>query len=148
MQEGLEFIQQIVNCCCSREAKLLEICRFLNYKFTGFDWVGFYFSDNPKKELVLGPFVGAPTEHKNIPFGRGVCGSAAISGITVNVADVTAESNYLACGLEVRSEIVIPIFKSGKFVGELDIDSHQPGRFGSSERRFLEQVGQIISIIF
>jgi len=148
MQEGLEFIQQIVNRRCSREVKLLEICRFLNYKFTGFDWVGFYFSDNLKKELVLGPFVGTPTEHKRIAFGQGVCGCAAVSGATVNVADVTAESNYLACSLEVRSEIVIPIFKSGQFVAELDIDSHQSDQFSDSERRFLEQVGQIISIIF
>jgi len=148
MQEGLEFIKQIVNRRGSRDTKLLAICRFLNDKFIGFDWVGFYFSDNLKKELILGPFIGDPTEHRNIPFGRGVCGRAAVSGTTVNVADVTAESNYLACSLEVRSEIVIPIFKSGQFVAELDIDSHQSDRFGNSERQFLEQVGQIISVIF
>jgi len=124
MREGLEYIKQIVNRRGSRDTKLLAICRFLNDKFIGFDWVGFYFSDNLKKALILGPFIGDPTEHRNIPFGRGVCGRAAVSGTTVNVADVTAESNYLACSLEVRSEIVIPIFKSGQFVAELDIDSH------------------------
>jgi GAF domain-containing protein len=144
----LENIRQIVAGDRERDAKLLAICRFLNANFADYDWVGFYLSNESGQELVLGPYVGAATEHVRIPFGRGICGKAAVTHDTINVTDVSQESNYLACSLDVRSEIVIPIIKSGKFLGELDIDSHRPARFSLSERQFLEKVVQIVAVIF
>lgn len=144
----LDLIRRIVADPIERDAKLRAICRFLNANFNAFDWVGFYLSDEATQELVLGPFVGAPTEHVRIPFGRGICGQAAVSLNTMNIANISNESNYLACSLDVHSEIVIPIIKSGKFLGELDIDSHQSDRFGPAEQRFLEKIVRIITVIF
>jgi len=101
-----------------------------------YDWVGFYLVDKAKKELVLGPFVGEPTEHVRIPFGRGICGQAAERRTTFVVQDVSKEGNYLACSPKVKSEIVIPLFKGGEIIGELDIDSHtlSPWKTGCSLR--------------
>lgn len=146
--EGLDFVRQVVKSGRSRDEKLLEFCRFLSTRFEAFDWVGFYLSDNAREELILGPFVGAPTEHIRIPFGRGICGQAAVSLNSININNVAAESNYLACSLDVRSEIVIPIIKDGIFYGELDIDSHRPARFGRSEQLFLEKVVENLIDLF
>jgi len=146
--DGLDFVRQIAKSVRSRDEKLLEICRFLNTRFEAFDWVGFYLSDNAREELFLGPFVGAPTEHIRIPFGRGICGQAAVFLDTINISNVAAESNYLACSLDVRSEIVIPIVKDGLFYGELDIDSHRPARFGRSDQLFLEKVVENLIDLF
>ena len=121
--------------------RLARVCRLLADSRPGYDWVGFYLVDPAApRELVLGPFVGAPTEHVRIPFGRGVCGQAAERGETVVVADVTAESNYLACSLRVRSEIVVPLLDGGRVRGELDIDSHTAARFTAADRALCEAV--------
>lgn len=147
-KDTLELVRLIVQSNQSRDAKLMEVCRLLNAKFAAFDWVGFYLSNDLDQTLILGPYIGLPTEHVRIPFGCGICGQAAVSHQTINVSNVTAESNYLACSLEVRSEIVIPIIKSGKFVGELDLDSHRSARFDTSDQQFLEQIVQIVSALF
>ena len=129
------------------EAKMLEICWLLNSKFPHYNWAGFYIAAGDR-QLVLGPFVGEPTEHTHIPFGRGICGQAAERGETFVVDDVSEESNYLACSMYVRSEIVVPIFVRGEVAGELDIDSHQPRAFTEEDRRFLEKVCGHLSAIF
>jgi GAF domain-containing protein len=112
-----------------------------------YDWVGFYLVDaaNPG-ELVLGPFVGEPTEHVRIPFGKGICGQAAESGETFIVQDISEQSNYLACNLKVKAEIVVPLIKDGKVIGELDIDSHKAGPFTDGDREFLEEIaGEVVN---
>jgi len=124
-----------------------KICEILS-KLSGYDWVGFYVADKEKKLLRLDQFVGEPTEHVEIPFGKGICGQSAESESTFLVPDVSKESNYLACSLKVKSEIVIPIFKSGIFVAQLDIDSHQKNNFGTDDRKFLERICEKISILF
>ncbi|MCD6100490.1 MAG: GAF domain-containing protein [Candidatus Marinimicrobia bacterium] len=124
-----------------------KICEILS-KLSGYDWVGFYVADKEKKLLRLDQFVGEPTEHVEIPFGKGICGQSAESESTFLVPDVSKESNYLACSLKVKSEIVIPIFKSGIFVAQLDIDSHQKSNFGTDDRKFLERICEKISILF
>ncbi len=144
----LNAIRRILNSRSSRDEKLLAVCHYLKTNIEDFDWVGFYLSDHKCRELVLGPFAGAPTEHVRIPFGRGVCGQAAVTLDTINIADVSAESNYLACSLDVRSEIVIPIIKNGTFLGELDIDSHRPARFGNAERALLEAIAKKVIDLF
>jgi len=110
-----------------------------------YDWVGFYMVDAEKmNELVLGPFVGDPTEHVRIPFGKGICGQAAERGETFVVQDVSEQNNYLACSLNVKSEIVVPLIKDDKVVGELDIDSHEVGPFTDDDREFLEEIAGLV----
>ena len=121
------------------KVRLQAVCKTLWERVGHYDWVGFYLVDPEReRELVLGPCVGAPTEHVRIPFGRGICGKAAQSKETLVVQDVSVETNYLACSVETRSEIVVPIMKDGKLLGELDVDSHTLAPFTDADRRALE----------
>ncbi len=95
---------------------LLRICELLKQEVYHYDWVGFYILDQEKNELVLGPYVGKPTQHTHIAVGKGICGQVAASGQTMVVQDVTQVENYISCGLEVQSEIVVPVLKNGKFL--------------------------------
>jgi len=131
-----------------RDDRLMNICRLLNEKVPHYNWVGFYLVDQAKnRELILGPYVGAPTDHTRIPFGKGICGQAAETGEVFVVDDVTRVSNYLSCSINVRSEIVLPIFRRGKIIGELDIDSHTPAAFTGHDRTFLNSVCEIVAEI-
>jgi GAF domain-containing protein len=94
--------------------------------------------------LVLGPFRGAQTEHVRIPITEGICGAAVVQGETVMVDDVSADPRYLACSLETRSEIVVPIKAEGKIVGEIDIDSHTLSAFTLVDRSFLENCAEVV----
>src|SRR5215471_9398908 len=89
-----------------------------------YTWVGIYLLDG--NELVLGPFVGKPSPHTRIPLGRGICGAAAAEKATIVVDDVSSDSRYLACSVETRSEIVVPIMENDDVLGEIDIDSDTP----------------------
>jgi GAF domain-containing protein len=127
---------------------LLQICEFLKQEVYHYDWVGFYILDQEKNELVLGPFAGKPTPHTHIAVGKGICGQVAKSGQTMIVQDVTQVENYISCGLDVQSEIVVPILKNGKFVAELDIDSHSPAPFKKNDSEFLSKVCHLLSNYF
>jgi GAF domain-containing protein len=109
----------------------------------GYTWVGIYllFGD----ELVLGPFLGAPSPHTRIPLGRGICGAAATGKATIVVDDVRADPRYLACSLETRSEIVVPIMAGPDVLGEIDIDSDRPAAFTQSDRELLEAVAALLA---
>lgn len=110
-----------------------------------YDWVGFYMLDPGDADtLILGPFHGTPTQHVRIPVTEGICGAAVNQGATIVVDDVTVDPRYLACSLETRSEIVVPIRAQGKIVGEIDIDSHSPAAFGAQDRAFLEECAALI----
>jgi L-methionine (R)-S-oxide reductase len=108
-----------------------------------YNWVGFYLLEGDT--LVLGPFVGKPTPHTRIPLHQGICGAAASSGHTMIVDDVNADPRYLACSLETRSEIVVPIWREGRILGEIDIDSDTPAAFSAEDRQLLESVASIIA---
>ena len=125
---------------------LQSVCQILFDTFNHFDWVGFYIAKDGM--LHLGPFVGEPTEHIQIEFGKGVCGQAALQKKTMTIADVKEESNYLSCSLSVRSEIVIPIIKEDQFVAEIDIDSHQKNAFSEGDKIFLEKIARRLEILF
>jgi GAF domain-containing protein len=127
------------------ENLLLRICELLKKEVYHYDWVGFYILDPAKNELVLGPFVGKPTQHTHIAVGKGICGQVAESGKTMVVQDVTQVDNYISCGLEVQSEIVVPVLKDGKFVAELDIDSHSPAPFTEEDSKFLSDICSLLS---
>lgn len=120
------------------EEKLEKICHLLNQEIPYFNWVGFYFKNGEKDELVLGSYVGAPTDHTVIPYGRGICGQVAVSGQTLLVPDVRAEDNYLACSIETKAELVVPIFRNGKNIGQIDIDSHSINPFTEEDRHLME----------
>jgi len=141
-------IRKIVQEPSDMNGKLLAICKLLMNNVPHYDWVGFYFAGRSKRELVLGPFVGDPTEHVRIPFGKGICGQAAERKATFMVQDISKETNYLSCSPTVQSEIVVPIFKNGKIAGELDIDSHTLSPFMEEDRKFLENVCEIVSKLF
>ena len=108
-------------------------------RLPAYDWVGFYWVDpDDAQTLELGAFAGAPTEHTRIPVSRGICGAAVALGETIVVEDVRADPRYLACSIETKSEIVVPIRAHGRIVGEIDIDSHTAAAFGPADRAFLE----------
>ncbi|HAQ21570.1 MAG TPA: histidine kinase [Prolixibacteraceae bacterium] len=127
------------------EDLLLRICQLLKQEIYHYDWVGFYILDQEKNELVLGPYVGKPTPHTNIAVGKGICGQVAESGRTMVVQDVSQVENYISCGLDVQSEIVVPILKDGLFVAELDIDSHSPAPFTSDDSKFLARICELLA---
>ena len=142
-------IESMVDSEENRSVKLQAICELFAESVPHYDWVGFYLVDeNAERELVLGPFVGEPTEHVRIPFGSGICGQAAEREETFVIQDVSKENNYLSCSIHVKSEIVVPIFKGDKIVGELDIDSHTSDVFQQEDRDFCEQVCKLIEKIF
>lgn len=122
--------------------KLLKICQLLDQEIEYYNWTGFYFRNGDKEELVLGPYVGAKTDHTTIPFGKGICGQVAVSGQTFVVPDVHQQDNYLSCSMDTKSEIVVPIFKDGKNIGQIDIDSHKVNPFTKADEALLEWICQ------
>jgi L-methionine (R)-S-oxide reductase len=110
-----------------------------------YNWTGFYMLDPGDSEtLVLGSFRGAPTEHVRIPVSQGICGAAVAQNDTVIVDDVHSDPRYLACSLETRSEIVVPIRANDAVVGEIDIDSHDLAAFSTQDKEFLEKCAVIV----
>jgi GAF domain-containing protein len=123
-----------------------SMVKLLHDRMLKYNWVGFYMLE-PGAEppiLVLGAFEGAMTPHTRIPLNQGICGAAASSGQTVVVDDVSRDPRYLACSLETKSEIVVPVFAHGKIVGELDIDSHFPAAFTSEHQALVQHCATLI----
>lgn len=137
----------IANSFLSKDKKLLNICKLLETNIEYYNWVGFYFKNGDKNELKLGPYVGEPTDHTIIPFGKGICGQVAVSNKNFVVPDVSAQDNYIACSITVKAEIVIPIFVNGENIGQIDIDSNTPDPFTEADERFLEFVCQKVASI-
>lgn len=131
-----------------REQLLTLTADLLRTKIPHYDWVGFYLFDPEAQTLVLGPFKGKPTEHTHIPIGKGVCGQVAESKQTMIVQDVTQQDNYIACSMDVQSEIVVPILKDGNFVAEIDIDSHAYAPFSSDDEEFLGAISRELADYF
>jgi L-methionine (R)-S-oxide reductase len=131
----------------SLDELLTAIAKLIHEKLPTYNWVGFYMLEKNAEQpmLVLGPFQGAPTPHTRIPLHQGICGAAASSGQTVVVDDVNSDPRYLACSLETKSEIVVPLVVGGVVVGELDIDSHSPAAFGPDDRKLCEYTVERVS---
>ncbi|MGO4499247.1 GAF domain-containing protein [Paenibacillus sp. 2RAB27] len=123
----------------NRIANLANASALLGQFLEDINWVGFYLVDEQleRKELVLGPFQGLPACVR-IPFGKGVCGTAAERMETVLVPDVHAFPGHIACDAASQSEIVIPIVVGAELVGVLDIDSPSLNRFDDVDQRYLE----------
>ena len=136
----LDAIRAAIAGASDARSAMTEATRLLHAGVPHYTWVGIYLLDG--NELVLGPFVGKPSPHTRIPLGRGICGAAATEKTTIIVDDVNADPRYLACSLETRSEIVVPIMSGSDVLGEIDIDSDQPAAFGPADRRLLEDLAR------
>ena len=122
---------------------LFNVVNFLYENFGHYNWVGIYIiKDNA---LILGPWKGKQaTEHTKIPVGKGICGSAALSGKTEIIGDVTIDKRYLSCFISTKSEIVVPIKKGKKILGEIDIDSNKKNAFSEKDKVFLENLADML----
>ena len=129
----------------SRSSQILvDVVDFLYKNIDHYSWIGIYLVDG--NDLVLGPWKGKQaTEHTRIPIGKGICGSAAASGKTEIIPDVNADDRYLACFISTKSEIVVPIKKEGKILGEIDIDSDIKDAFTIADKEFLEKIADMLS---
>ncbi|WP_100331857.1 GAF domain-containing protein [Bacillus xiapuensis] len=115
-------------------ANLSNASALLNQFLDQVNWVGFYLAD--EKELVLGPFQGLPACVR-IPYGRGVCGTAAQEQRTLRIADVHSFPGHIACDAASQSEIVVPLLKNSELIGVLDIDSPEKNRFDEVDEQML-----------
>ena len=108
-----------------------------------YSWVGIYLLDGD--HLQLGPFLGKPSPHSRIALNQGICGAAASHKKTIIVDDVDADPRYLACSLETRSEIVVPILNDTRLIGEIDVDSDKKAAFGPADRDILEAAAALLA---
>lgn len=139
-QDLIDKIKKLASDSTDRESFYLETARLINRFFPHFEWVGFYFLKGGK--LHVGPYIGKTTPHTIIDLNAGICGAAVSQKNTIVVDDVNSDPRYLACSLETKSEIVLPIRHNGEIIGELDIDSSQLAAFGVPEREAMEAVVQ------
>ena len=140
----LSNIKKIIN-DLDLNSSLESICNYLKKNIRGYDWVGFYFHDKLNNELELKAFSGLPTAHTKIPFGKGVCGQTAKSNKYIIVPDVSKEPNYISCNINVKSEIVVPLFLNNINIGQIDIDSNYPNRFLKVDLEFLTNINELVS---
>lgn len=139
-------IQRAIAAAPDGHAAMVETVALLKTRLPHYTWAGIYLLEGD--ELVLGPYLGKPSPHTRIPLGRGICGAAATERATIVVDDVNGDPRYLACSIETRSEIVVPIITAGangRVLGELDIDSDRPAAFGQSDRDLLEAVAALLA---
>jgi L-methionine (R)-S-oxide reductase len=146
MEELRQEIAAVADAVPSAKVLMQAICRLLHERMLKYNWVGFYMLEAGAQPpiLVLDAFVGAMTPHTRIPLNQGICGAAASSGKTVVVDDVSKDPRYLACSLETKSEIVVPIFVNRKVVGELDIDSHFPAAFAAEDQDLVQYCAELV----
>lgn len=149
-QELAKELTTLAGAAASVDDLMTVIVGRLQQRLPHYDWVGFYkiekgdVAEGPM--LVLGPYVGAVTPHTRIPLNQGICGAAASSGHTVVVDDVSSDPRYLACSIETKSEIVVPVRVRGEVVGELDIDSHTPAAFTADDRQLVEHCARLVGL--
>lgn len=124
---------------------ILGVMEYLKAHRPAYHWVGVYRLEGDT--LVLGPYVGPETDHRLIPVGRGVCGTAVAENRNQIVGDVRSLSNYLACNLETRSEIVVLIRdpETQEILGQIDVDGTELHGFDAEDEAFLEDVGRILA---
>ena len=140
-------ISDLVSRSSSLDTTLKDVCELLKTSIPYYDWVGFYFKNGEKEELKIGPYAGATTDHEIIPFGKGICGQVAVSNENFVVPDVNSQDNYIGCSLNVKSEIVIPLFVNNINIGQIDIDSNTIDPFTQEDERFLEFVCESVASI-
>ena len=141
----LKEIKLYLKTSSSFDESLKWICNLLKKRVEKYHWVGYYMNDEKNKRLVLKCFSGKPTSHKIIPYGKGVCGQVANKKKTIIVDDVESEENYISCNIDVKSEIVVPLFLNNIIMGQIDIDSNFPSAFNSHDELFLIEINSLVS---
>ena len=138
-------LEKIIRSGSNRKPITDFVCRELR-KIPHYTWVGIYDVQGP--DLVLTSWSGpAATQHTRIPVGQGICGAAITARATVVVPDVNDDPRYLQCFLNTRSEVVVPVMKSGEPVAEIDIDSDGVDAFTPTDQEFLGWVAEELARI-
>ena len=145
-QPILRALANLLTSGASRAVILERSVTLLKQARPHYTWLGIYLLEGDT--LVLGPYIGRPTQHVRIPLGQGICGLAARTKETVNVPDVNADPRYLACSLETKSELVVPIMKGSRVLGEIDIDSDEPAAFTKEDEELLEHVAEMLALLW
>ena len=122
------------------DALLRHSVRSLHKSDDRYDWVGVYLLNEEGLELWLHNYMGEGTEHAKIPVGQGVCGTAIAQGANLNVPDVSGFEGYLACGEDVKSELVVLIRAGSEIFGQFDIDSHTAAAFGDQDEVAVQMI--------
>ena len=136
-QDICEQLQELIGSESNFIANAANTAALLFQSLRDVNWVGFYIAEG--QELVLGPFQGKPACVR-IPFGKGVCGTAAEDCKTLIVPDVNKFPGHIACDVASQSEIVVPLLNWGRVLGVLDIDSASLNRFDEEDEEGLESV--------
>jgi L-methionine (R)-S-oxide reductase len=146
IEEMRHEVSELAQAAPTAQDLMQKMVKLLRDRVLKYNWVGFYMLEPGAQPpmLVLDAFEGAMTPHTRIPLNQGICGAAASSGQTVVVDDVSRDPRYLACSLETKSEIVVPVFVHGKVVGELDIDSHFPAAFTPEHQDFVQYCAALV----
>ena len=142
-EDVLKHVQSAIERAPTHTQALVDTVTVLKKELPDYSWVGIYLLEGD--ELQLGPFLGKPSPHTRIPLNQGICGAAATHKETIVVDDVDADPRYLACSLETRSEIVVPIMRGSQVFGEIDIDSDKKAAFGSADRELLEATAALLA---
>ena len=146
MEEVRNEVNTLAEAATTAPVLMHAVCKLLHERMLKYNWVGFYLLEPGAKPpvLVLEVFMGAMTPHTRIPLNQGICGAAASSGKTIVVDDVSKDPRYLACSLETKSEILVPIFVKQQVAGELDIDSHFPAAFGAEDQALVQYCAEVV----
>src|SRR6202008_1674270 len=146
IEEGRNEVTEMAKAAPTAKGLMPSMLQLLHERLLKYTWAGFYMPEPGTQPAVLvwGAFEGAMTPHARIPLNQGICGAAASSGQTVVVDDVSKDPRYLACSLETKSEIVVPVFAHGKIMGELDIDSHFPAAFTAEHQTFVQHCAMLV----
>src|ERR1700682_6688421 len=139
-------ISELAERSANADDLMRKMVKILRERMLKYNWAGFYMLEPGTQPpvLVLGAFDGAATPHTRIPLNQGICGAAASSGKTIVVDDVSKDPRYLACSLETKSEIVVPVFVHGQVIGELDIDSHFPAAFTAEHKDLVQHCALLV----
>jgi GAF domain-containing protein len=137
-----EVRRELAHASTAKEA-MTRLVTILKERIPAYTWVGVYQLQG--NELLLGPYLGTPSPHARIPLDRGICGAAATARQTIVVDDVNSDERYLACSLETRSEIVVPVMRDGEVVAEIDVDSDRRAAFGRKDCELLEAAAAILA---
>lgn len=141
MNNNIEFIENLRNHINTLSLKY--VCETLKNSNDKYNWVGVYVLKG--QSLVLESYAGEKTEHEIISLDSGLCSLAIVKNKIVNEPDVKSNSEYLSCFVSTKSELVVPIKKNGRAIGEIDIDSDTKNAFSRVDELFISEVAEIIS---
>lgn len=146
-QRIMKTAEDFIKTASTTYSALEAVVGLLHASVPYYDWVGIYLlgEDNV---LKLGPYRGEESPHREIHLEHGVCGAAAKEKRTIIVGDVNADPRYLACSLETKSEIVVPVLKDGRVKAEIDIDSDRKDAFSETDKIMLETIAASLRELF